>query len=134
MNAVRLTISATSVILASGIFEIAERTTPGPDTPTLITQSGSPTPWNAPAINGLSSGALQNTTSLAGPIQPLFAVTSADSLIICPIILTASILIPAFVEPIFTDEQMCSVTSSASGILRISASSPAAKPFCTRAE
>ena len=42
-------------------------TTPGPDTPTLIIASASVTPWKAPAINGLSSGALQNTTSLAQP-------------------------------------------------------------------
>ena len=42
-------------------------TTPGPDTPTLIQQSPSVTPWNAPAMKGLSSGALQNTTSFAHP-------------------------------------------------------------------
>ena len=61
--------SAISSIDASGCFSIAALTTPGPETPTLITQSGSPVPWKAPAINGLSSGALQNTTSFAGPIH-----------------------------------------------------------------
>ena len=44
LNAVFLMISATSVIFASGAFANAARTTPGPLTPTLIMQSGSPTP------------------------------------------------------------------------------------------
>lgn len=42
--------------------------------------------------------------------------------------------IPAFVEPILTDEQICSVCASACGIDSISSLSPAAKPFCTKAE
>ena len=54
-------------------------TTPGPLTPTLSTQSGSPMPWNAPAMNGLSSTALQNTTSLAQPMPSRSAVRSAVS-------------------------------------------------------
>ena len=46
-------------------LEYAGAPTPGPLTPTLITASASVTPWKAPAINGLSSGALQKTTSFA---------------------------------------------------------------------
>ena len=134
LNAVFLTTSATSVIFPSGIFERAERTTPGPDTPTLITLSGSPAPWNAPAINGLSSGALQNTTSFDGPTRPLSLVRTADSRTIFPIRATASIFIPAFVEPMLTLEQSLSVTARASGMLLISSSSPFANPFCTSAE
>ena len=63
-------------IAPSGHLVSAARTTPGPETPTLMTQSGSPGPWNAPAIKGLSSGALQNTTSLAAPMQSRSAVSS----------------------------------------------------------
>ena len=51
-----------------------------------------------------------------------------------PIISTASILMPARVEPTLTDEQRWSVTVSASGIDSISSLSPAEKPFWTRAE
>ena len=70
LKAVFLMSSATSFRGASsGSFVRAERTTPGPETPTLRTTSGSPGPWKAPAIKGLSSGALQNTTSLAAPIH-----------------------------------------------------------------
>ena len=60
-------------------FLTASLTTPGPDTPVLITTSGSLTPWNPPAINGLSSTALQNTTSFAAPKQLLSFVISAVS-------------------------------------------------------
>ena len=122
LNAVFLTISAISVMsFPAPSFARAALTTPGPDTPTLITVSASPTPWKAPAINGLSSGALQNTTSFAAPMQFLSAVTSAACLTTLPIILTASILMPAFVEPIFTDEQTKSVSLKACGILSIRA-------------
>ena len=85
-------------------------------------------------MKGLSSTALQNTTSFAGPMQLRSAVSSADCLTICPISLTASIFIPDFVEPIFTDEQMFSVTERASGIDFISSISPALKPLWTSAE
>ena len=44
-------------------------TTPGPDTPTFTTSSASPEPWKAPAMKGLSSTALQNTTSLPAPMH-----------------------------------------------------------------
>ena len=114
LNAVCLMQAATSSMLAcSPNFCKAARTTPGPDTPTLMTQSGSDTPWKAPAINGLSSTALQNTTSFAAPKQLLSFVTSAHSRTICPITFTASMLIPAFVEPIFTLEQTISVSFNA---------------------
>ena len=51
-----------------GIVDLSLAPTPGPETPTLITTSASPTPWKAPAINGLSSTALAKTTNLPGPI------------------------------------------------------------------
>ena len=110
-------------------LRIASLTTPGPDTPVLITTSGSLTPWNPPAINGLSSTALQNTTSFAAPKQLFSFVISAVSLTIWPINLTASILMPAFVEPIFTEEHTISVSANARGIERIKASSPFVMPF-----
>ena len=109
-------------------------TTPGPDTPTLMMQSGSPTPWKAPAIKGLSSTALQNTTSLAQPKPPRSAVRSAASLMMRPISATASMLIPARVEPTLTEEQTKSVMASASGIEAMSFLSAWVAPFCTRAE
>lgn len=80
-------------------------------------------------MNGLSSGALQNTTSFAAPMQLSSAVSSAVFLIILPMSATASMFMPAFVEPIFMLEQTCSVLASASGMLFMSASSPGAKPF-----
>ena len=83
--------------------------TPGPDTPTFITLSVSVTPWKAPAMKGLSSGALQNTTSFAHPMLSLSQVRLAVSLMISPIRATASMLIPVFVDPRFTEAQMCSV-------------------------
>ena len=125
--------SATSSIEQSPAFDSAARTTPGPDTPTFNTQSGSPGPWNAPAIKGLSSGALQNTTSFALPMQSRSAVSSAVCLTMPPIMRTASILMPLLVAPILTEEQTCSVRESASGIERISSKSPAANPLCTSA-
>ena len=42
--------------------------------------ASSPTPWNAPAIKGLSSTALQKTTSLAQPKPAWPAVSSASLL------------------------------------------------------
>ena len=119
---------------SSGIFDKTERTTPGPETPTLSTQSASPTPWKAPAINGLSSTALQNTTSLAAPMHCLSFVSSDACRTFSPMSLTASMLIPALVEPTLTEEQTSSVSARARGIASISSLSPALKPFCTRAE
>ena len=134
LNAVRLTSSATSSIGASfGSLASAARTAPGPETPTWISQSGSPAPWNAPAMNGLSSGALQNTTSFASPMHMLSFVSSAVSRTTSPISLTASMLMPDFVEPILTLEQTISVSASARGMAAISRLSPAEKPLCTSA-
>ena len=48
---------------------------------------------------------------------------------ILPIRATASILIPALVEPTLTEEHTFDVSASASGIEFISSRSPAAKPF-----
>ena len=109
-------------------------TTPGPLTPTLMIASSSVTPWKAPAMNGLSSGALHNTTSFAQPRESASFVKAAVSLTISPISLTASILIPVFVEPTFTELHISSVDASALGIERISSSSLFVIPFDTTAE
>ena len=77
-------------------------TTPGPETPTLMTHSGSPTPWKAPAMKGLSSTALAKTTSLAQPMGSISAVWR----MILPMRATASMLMPALVEATFTLEQV----------------------------
>ena len=61
-------------------------------------------------------------------------VSSAASRTMGPIILTASMLMPDFVEPTFTLEQTNSVSASARGMLRMSRSSPEEKPLCTSAE
>ena len=85
-------------------------------------------------MNGLSSGALQSTTSLAQPIDCRPAVRSAVSLTIFPSSATASMLMPALVLPMLTDEQSRSVSAIARGMERISSRSPAENPFCTSAE
>ena len=122
LKAVRLISSAISVrLLPSPCFLMAARTTPGPETPTLMTQSGSPGPWKAPAIKGLSSGALQNTTSLAAPMHSRSAVRWAVSLTMRPIFSTASMLMPALVVPTLTEEHTSSVSSKAWGMLSIKA-------------
>ncbi len=108
-------------------------TTPGPDTPTLRTASASVTPWNAPAMKGLSSGALQNTTSFAQPLTGSSFVSSAVSLMMEPISRTASMSMPVFVEPRFTDEQTTFVSFNAFGIERISSSSARVIPLDTSA-
>ena len=99
-----------------------------------MTLSASPTPWKAPAIKGLSSTALQNTTSLAQPKPPRSAVRWAAAFTVSPIRRTASILMPARVEPTFTEEHTSSVVARASGMERISFSSDSVIPFWTRAE
>ena len=134
LNAVFLIVSQSTSKFASRTLSSAYLTTPGPLTPTFIMQSASDTPWKAPAMNGLSSGALQSTTSLAHPRESLSAVTSAVSLTISPISLTASILIPVFVEPTFTELHMNSVCASACGIERIRSSSLFVMPLETTAE
>ena len=134
LKAVFFIVSATTSKLSPLTFSIALCTTPGPLTPTFITLSASPTPWKAPAINGLSSTALANTTSFAHPNPFLSAVSSAVLLITCPISFTASILIPHLVDPTFTEEQTLLVLAKASGIELIRILSPLVYPLCTKAE
>ncbi len=81
--------------------------------------SPSVTPWNAPAINGLSSGALQNTTSFAQPSESFSFVSTAVSFTIFPIRRMASMSRPVFVEPTLTELHTRSVQASAFGIERI---------------
>ncbi len=123
-------VSATTSIDSPLTFSKADLTTPGPETPTLITTSGSLTPWKPPAIKGLSSTALQKTTILA------LAITSRleASTITCPICATASMLIPERVEPTLTDAQTKSVSAKASGKELNNVRSPCWNPFCTKAE
>ena len=134
LNAVFLIVSQSTSKLSPLTDSRAYLTTPGPETPTLIIASSSVTPWKAPAINGLSSGALHNTTNLAQPIESFSLVKWAVSFTISPISLTASILIPVLVEPTFTEEQISSVSFKALGIERISNSSERVIPFETTAE
>ena len=98
-----------------------------------MTHSASPTPWKAPAIKGLSSTALANTTSLAQPMPSASAVRRAVSLMIRPICATASMLMPAFVVATLTLEHTSSVVLSASGMEAISRLSPGVQPLWTRA-
>jgi hypothetical protein len=111
---------------------MAASTTPGPETPTLITTSGSPTPCIAPAMKGLSSGALAKTTSRAQAAP--CSIRRLASTMTSPIAATASMLIPAREEARFTLEQTRVVSPSTSGMLRISRASPGVAPLCTRAE
>ena len=134
LNAVFFIVSQRTSKLSPLTFSRAVFTTPGPLTPTFIIASASVTPWNAPAINGLSSGALQNTTNFAQPDIGRCAVTSAVSFTISPISFTASILIPVFVEPTFTELHTRSVSSIAFGIDLIRFSSAFVIPFDTSAE
>ena len=134
LNAVFLIVSQRTSKLFPLTLSSAYLTTPGPLTPTFIIASSSVTPWNAPAMKGLSSGALHNTTSLAHPKESLSLVSSAVSLIISPISLTASMLIPVFVEPTLTELHISSVCASACGIDLIKSSSLLVIPFDTTAE
>ena len=103
LNAVFLMVSQSTSKLASLTFARATFTTPGPLTPTLMMASDSVTPWKAPAMNGLSSGALQNITSLAQPRESWSLVASAVSVTILPISSTASMSMPVLVEPTLTE-------------------------------
>ena len=85
-------------------------------------------------MNGLSSGALQRTTSFVHPKESLSFVKTAVSLITSPISFTASILIPVLVEPRFTDDIIRSVWDRAIGMERIKSSSAGVIPFATNAE
>ena len=134
LKAVFLMVSHNTSKLSPRTCSNAFFTTPGPETPTLMMASASVTPWNAPAINGLSSGALQKTTSLAHPRESFSLVDSAVFSMISPISLTASILMPALVDPTLTELHTRSVSESAWGMERIKLSSPAVIPLDTRAE
>ena len=85
-------------------------------------------------MKGLSSTALANTTTLAQPRPSLSAVISAVFLIMRPISATASMLMPARVEPTLTEAQTRSVQAMASGMECISFQSAWVQPFCTKAE
>ena len=85
-------------------------------------------------MKGLSSGALQNTTSFAHPRPSRPLVSSAASLMMRPMSATASILMPLFVVPKLMEEHTRSVTASAWGIELMRMRSPGVVPFCTRAE
>ena len=91
-------------------------------------------PWKAPAINGLSSGALQKTTSFVQPEESVSFVYSAASRMISPISFTASMLMPVLVEPKLTELQTLSVLANAMGMERISSSSAEVMPLETSAE
>ena len=67
LNAVRLIVSHRNSKSRPTAASSARDTTPGPDTPTLMTASPSVTPWKPPAMNGLSSGTLQKATNLTHP-------------------------------------------------------------------
>ena len=134
LNAVFLIVSQSTSKFSPRTFSRACLTTPGPETPTLMMASASVTPWKAPAMNGLSSGALQKTTSFAHPRQLFSLLASAVFLMISPISLTASMLIPVLVEPRLMELQTKSVTASACGIERIRSSSAVVIPLLTRAE
>ena len=138
----RVILKAVRLIVSHSVSKSAPRqelrrtwlTTPGPETPTLTTASPSLTPWNAPAMNGLSSGALQRMTSFAHPSESLSFVRAAVALTISPMSRTASMSIPVLVEPTFTDAHTRSVEAIASGIERMSSSSAGVMPFETTAE
>ena len=107
----------------------ARCTTPGPETPTEMVVSASCTPWNAPAMKGLSLTALAKTTSLAHPNPLVSAVRSAVSRTTSPMRLTPLILIPAREEPMFTEEHTTSVSASAVGMEFMSVLSAGVAPL-----
>ena len=127
-------VSQSTSKLSPRTFSSAHFTTPGPLTPTLMIASASVTPWKAPAMNGLSSGALHRTTSLAHPSESFSAVMRAVSFMVSPIRRTASMLMPVFVEPMFTLLQILWVQAKASGMDAISSLSLSVSPFDTTAE
>ena len=65
-------------------------------------------------------------------VTPISLVAAAFT--VSPISLTASMLMPARVEPTLTEEHTSSVVASASGMERMSLTSDSVMPFCTRAE
>ena len=85
-------------------------------------------------MKGLSSTALQNTTSLPAPMHCLSAVSSAARLMMPAILKAASMLMPARVLPTFTEAQTRSVAASAVGMESMSLWSARVAPLCTSAE
>ena len=81
-------------------------------------------------MKGLSSTALEKTTSLAQPIGSMSAVWR----MMRPISATASMLMPARVEATLTLEQTKSVSVSARGMEQIRRLSLSVKPLWARAE
>ena len=126
LKAVFLMRSATSVRSASSAASAsAARTTPGPETPTLMTQSGSPAPWKAPAMKGLSSGGVAEDDQLGrADAVAVGGELGASAGPPGPSSRTASMLMPALVEPTLTDEQTWSVTRQRLGDGRRSAPCP----------
>ena len=132
LKAVRLIVSAQATRSASGPRRCnAERTTPGPETPTFKTVSGSPAAMCAPATKGLSGTALQKQTSLAHARPPRSAVRPAASSTTSTKRATASMLMPERVAARETDAQTCSVSARAFGIEPRRASSAVVKPLST---
>ena len=115
----------------SGFWATTLRTTPGPEIPMFREKSGSPTPWWAPAMKGLSSGTLAKTASLAQPMP--FSERAARSLMIRPILTMAFMLIPARVEARLRNPQTRCVWERASGMASMRVSSAAVVPFWTMA-
>ena len=134
LNAVFLIVSHRTSKFSPLACSSATFTTPGPLTPTLMIASASVTPWNAPAMNGLSSGALQNTTSFAQPKESFSLVASAVFFTISPIRRTASIFKPVLVEPTLMELHTRSVSARAFGMDRIRFSSAGVMPLLTNAE
>ena len=134
LNAVRLMVSHRSSKFLPLASSSARETTPGPETPTLMTASPSVTPWKPPAMNGLSSGALQNATNFTHPYESLSAVACAMSLMMWPSSSTEFMSIPVLVDPTLTDEQTMSVSLSAFGRERMSSSSAGVMDLDTSAE
>ena len=134
LKAAFFTSSATWSKLAPSSEPKARSTTPGPETPTETTQSGSSMPWKAPAMKGLSPTELAKTTSLAHAMAESSLVSSAACLMTPPIFFAASMLMPARELAIFTEEQTTSVVASASGMELMSFCSAVVAPFSTRAE
>ena len=85
-------------------------------------------------MKGLSSTALQKTTSFAQPRPSCEAVRRAVSQMISPISRTAFMLMPARVEPTLTELHRRSVVERTSGIDFSRRSSAAVAPFCIMAE
>ena len=85
-------------------------------------------------MKGLSSGALQRTTSFAQPSESRSCVRAAVSFTISPMRRIASMSSPVLVEPTLTLAQTRSVTARASGIERMRCSSEGVMPFETTAE